>query len=91
MKTIIYNKDDGSILNFIDEKVELSGLSSGQSYIKSESATGSELNISEILDSVHPERIISGDKISQESRDAFNSVTTISQLKSVLSSILFGD
>jgi hypothetical protein len=91
MKTILYTKADGVILEFIDEDVDMDGLATGLAYIKSETADGSEINISEISDGVRGKRVIDGCKISSVTEAELNAATTVAELKTFLSDIFFGN
>jgi len=91
MKTILYTKSDGNIIEFIDEEVDMDGLSTGLGYLKSSTAAGTETNISQISDAVRGKRIIDGCKISSATQAELDAATTVAELKTFLSDIFFGN
>ena len=92
MKTAIYTISTGAILAWEDEGVEMTGLATDVSYLKSETALGTETNISQLpSDIMRPRRIICGDKISGATKTALDDATTVGDLKAFLQIVMFGD
>lgn len=91
MKTIVYNIEDGRITDVLNDRVELSGVASGKNYMHSQTASGSEVNISEIKDRIVPKRIIDGSLITEKTRKELDNATTVASLRKCIQKILFGD
>ena len=91
MKTLIYQVSDGAIVEIHDEEQDFNGLATGLKYVKSETATGAETNISQITDGAMGHRIICGHLISGATKTALENATTVEDLKAALNTIFFGN
>lgn len=91
MKTLLYNKVSGEILERFDGEVILTGMAEGLESRITEISDGSETNISQIPDIMKPSKLLKAKQLPNSLREQFMNASTLEELKVVIEQVLFGD
>lgn len=91
MRTILFNKQTGQIVEVFDGEVTLSGLAEGLDSRITEMGNGTETNISQLPDLMKPSTLVKVKQLPNPLREQFMLASTVEELKAVIEKVLFGE